>query len=136
MHRGKEGDRNSFPGWTQFLQGHCLRVTVLEAVLPLAASSKQTSEQSGCPDVLYKHRGEIIRRKIQSWGVLTITCLGLCKTGHGCCTFSFSVVACMGVGVWVLQRGRMQIGTHLAQKPSQDTLTDADVQVRFILGGL
>lgn len=36
-------------------------------------------------------------RKIQSWGVLAISCQGLGKTGHGCCIFFFVAVACSTV---------------------------------------
>jgi len=88
----------------------------------LAASSKQTSEQSQCPDVLYKHWGETITWKIQSWGVLAVSCLSLGKTGHGCCTFSFSGVACSTMfGVL----GAAEREHLLEQERGQEMLTDA-----------
>lgn len=67
---------NHFPGWTQFLEAHVSCSAVLRAASALAASSKQTSEQCRCPDILYKHGGETITRETQSWGVPAISCQG------------------------------------------------------------
>lgn len=105
---------NHFPGWTRFLEGCVPRLAALGAASTLAASSKQTSEQCRCPDVLYKHGGETITREIQSWGVPAVSCRGWAAQAPLLLLFShrggLRGWAWGPTWVWVLRGGRWCFG--------------------------
>lgn len=127
MPRDKERDRSTFPGRTQFLQGCGPHAAALRATLCLAASSKQTSEQSRCPDILYKHRGETITRKIQSRGVPAINCLGLGQTWAWLLHLLFQRggLQCHVWGFGCCREGGWYLGASMAQERGQEVLMDA-----------